>query len=122
MSDKGFPAFLFQVLLEENFKTKTKMARELGVQLRTLQLNFQNMDGAKGGCLAFERAILYCCEHEIDIMDLYSRYIRERDGVKIGSTRCKEPFVMHTLIFLSGQLILKKIVCSAARTSWLSER
>jgi hypothetical protein len=122
LSDKGFPAFLFRVLLEENFKTKTKMARELGVQLRTLQLNFQNMDEAKGGCLAFERAILYCCEQEIDIMALYHRYVCERDGQNWGSVSCGDLPMRRLFLSLVVQNGLSLFACGAERASWFSER
>lgn len=75
MDEKKFVAFLFRVMLEEYFGTKSQMARELDVQLRTLQIAFKKLDSAKGGSVAFERLILYCCKHNINILELYDRYI-----------------------------------------------
>ena len=79
MDDKKFIAFFFELMLREHFGTKSKMARELNLQLRTLQMNFQKLDRAKGGNLAFERLVIYCCEHDIDIQQMYNRFIGKVD-------------------------------------------
>lgn len=72
--EKSFIAFMFRTLLTEEFGSKRSMSRELGIPLRTLQENFQCLDKAKGGTVAFERLILYCVQHHIDIRTLYLQY------------------------------------------------
>jgi len=51
------------------------MARKLGIPLRTLQENYQHLDSAKGGTVAFERLVFYCVEHNISLQDIYDRYL-----------------------------------------------
>ena len=41
MEEKKFIAFMFRTLLKTTFGNKSKMARTLGLPLRTLQMNFQ---------------------------------------------------------------------------------
>lgn len=55
VNDKDFIAYMFCVLLKEYFGTKRAMARALDIPFRTLQENFQDLDYAKGGTIAFER-------------------------------------------------------------------
>lgn len=78
MNEKDFISYLFRTLLAEEFGSKRAMARTLGIPLRTLQENFQHLDCAKGGTIAFERLILYCIEHEISVQNLYFRYKQAR--------------------------------------------
>ena len=59
MENRGFIAYLFQTMLHEHFHTKAQMANALGVQLRTLQYNFKNLDRSKGGCVALRSLLLY---------------------------------------------------------------
>lgn len=73
--EKSFIAFLFRTLLVEEFGTKKVMADKLDIPLRTLQENYQCLDSAKGGTIAFERLILYCVQNDIDICGLYRRFI-----------------------------------------------
>ena len=82
MQGQGFVAFLFDTMLQEHFRSKTHMAEALGVQLRTLRRNFQNVEHAKGGRWAFEQLILYCCEKDISINEMYHRYLSENPVVE----------------------------------------
>lgn len=75
MDEKEFVAFFMRFMLKEHFGNKRAMARALGMQLRTLQINFQNLDTAKGGIIAFEKLILYCCQNKIDLEPIYRKYI-----------------------------------------------
>ncbi|MBQ8987976.1 MAG: hypothetical protein IJ100_12205, partial [Lachnospiraceae bacterium] len=63
MKDYGFIAFLFDTMLREVFVTKVNMAAQLGVNHRTLQINFQRLNYRKGGTVACENLFLYCLEH-----------------------------------------------------------
>ena len=75
MEEKNFISFLFRTLLLEEFRSKRAMARKLGIPLRTLQENYQHLDSAKGGTVAFERLVFYCVEHNISLQDIYDRYL-----------------------------------------------
>jgi len=75
MEEKDFISFLFRTLLLEEFRSKRAMARKMDMPLRTLQENFQHLDCAKGGTVAFERLVFYCVEHSINLRDLYERYL-----------------------------------------------
>ena len=78
MEEKYFISFLFRTLLLEEFRSKRAMARKLGMSLRTLQENFQHLDCAKGGTVAFERLVFYCVEHNISLQNLYDRYLMNK--------------------------------------------
>lgn len=71
MTEKRFVAFMLRYMLKEHFGSKRAMARILNMELRTIQINFKNLDVAKGGIVAFERVVLFCCEHDINILDIY---------------------------------------------------
>lgn len=74
MKQEGFVAFFLEAMLKEVFKSKRKMARELGLQRRTIQNRFKRLDSAKGASLIFEYSICYCYEHGISVDDIFSRY------------------------------------------------
>lgn len=78
--EKSFIAYLFRTLLVEEFGSKKMMAEKLDIPLRTLQENYQCLDSAKGGTIAFERLILYCVQNDIDICGLYKRFIADSRG------------------------------------------
>lgn len=89
MDEKKFIAFLFRVLLDEHFKTKTAMAKALDLPLRTLRINFQKLDTAKGGSVAFERLVVYCLANEIDVAAIFDRHIGKCVEQKGGSFLCE---------------------------------
>ena len=91
MKDKEFVAFIFRTMLSEHFHTKAAMARDLGIELRTLRLNFKKLESAKGASNAFERLVVYCCEHNIDILILYRRFTQAMTiKPKKGITRSRK--------------------------------
>lgn len=77
--EKSFIAYLFRTLLHEEFGNKRIMAEKLGIPLRTLQENFQCLELAKGGTIAFERLILYCVQNHLDLRHLYKRYYQTKE-------------------------------------------
>lgn len=79
--EKDFVAFLFRILLVEEFGSKRSMAEKLDIPLRTLQENIQCLDKAKGGTIAFEHLILYCVQNHIDICRLYKLYLKSKEEV-----------------------------------------
>ena len=82
MADLDFITFFFQTMLDEEFKTKVKMAKSLDVTYRTLQINFQKLGNQKGGCLACQNLFLYCCRNNISVDRLYHRYLEEQHDKK----------------------------------------
>ena len=78
--DLGFIAYLFQTMLDEHFITKINMAQSLNVTHRTLQYNFRKLEHSKqkGGCIACQNLMLYCCQNNISIDQLYQRYLETK--------------------------------------------
>ncbi len=74
MDERDLVAFLFRILLEDEFDSKTSMAEALDVPFRTLQWIFQHLDTAKGASKAFQRLVWYCFEQDIDLTDLFRRF------------------------------------------------
>ena len=72
MDEIAFAAYLLETLLHEVFYSKRRMARELDVTLRTLQLNMKAGENSKGANRATLGAVFYCCEHRIDILNIYA--------------------------------------------------
>lgn len=84
MNEIAFASFLLDTLLHEVFHSKRRMARELDVTLRTLQLNMKAGESAKGANRATLWAVCYCCEHRIDIQEIYDRFVATKKGACFG--------------------------------------
>lgn len=80
MNEMAFAAYLLDTLLQEVFHSKHKMAQELDVTLRTLQLNMKAGKNAKGANRATLWAVYYCFEHGIDIQEIYDRFVATKKG------------------------------------------
>ena len=80
MNEIAFAAYLLETLLHEVFHSKRRMARELGITLRTLQLNMKAGENSKGANRATIGAVYYCCEHRIDILKIYERFVASKKG------------------------------------------
>lgn len=80
MNEVAFAAYLLETLLHEVFHSKRRMARELDVTLRTLQLNMRAGECAKGANRATLWAVCYCCKHGIDIQEIYNRFVATKKG------------------------------------------
>lgn len=70
----GFISYFLEIMLHEHFHSKRAMARELDLQLRTIQINFKRLNSPKGAGLAFERSICYCYAHGISVDGIYAQY------------------------------------------------
>ena len=82
VQEHGFIIF-FQIMLDEYFISKKKMAQTLDVSLRTLQYNFKRIKLKKGGCMALTNLFLYCYENEISVDQIYRRYQNlDRSSIK----------------------------------------
>ena len=73
VQEHGFIIFFFQIMLDEYFISKKRMAQTLDVSLRTLQYNFKRIKLKKGGCMALTNLLLYCYENEISVDQIYRR-------------------------------------------------
>lgn len=80
MNEVAFAAYLLDTLLHEVFHSKRRMAQELDVTLRTLQLNMRAGECAKGANRATLWAVCYCCKHGIDIQEIYNRFVATKKG------------------------------------------
>lgn len=55
--DRRLTAYVLKYLLEHRFESKAEMARQLGMRQRTIEKVFANLDVAKAGTIAFDKAI-----------------------------------------------------------------
>ena len=64
-------------MLNQRFKTKTNMARELNVEWRTIQKTFsqQERNTSKGGSIVLEKILGYCAQNNISIDEVITMYI-----------------------------------------------
>lgn len=92
--------YVLYFLLENRFGSKAEMARQLDIELRTLERIFENLDSAKAGTVVFDKAIWYCAKSHISLDCILERYSREMD----------EEHKVDTPLGLQAQerLILKK--------------
>lgn len=79
-----FIVFFFDVMLEEHFHTKRRMARILDIELRTLQYNFERIGTGKGGCIAIPHLLVYCCENGISIDRIFERFLERKRSDEEG--------------------------------------
>lgn len=79
--DKRVTAYILRHLLENQFSSKADMARQLGIEYRSLLRVFANLDNAKAGTIVLDKAILYCARYNISIDAILKEFIIERRGV-----------------------------------------
>ena len=78
--DRRITAHVLQFLLEHRFESKAEMARQLGMQPRTLEKVFANMGEAKASTTAFSKAVYYCAKHRISLDRILESFIKETEG------------------------------------------
>ena len=84
--ERRITAHVLQFLLEYRFESKAEMARQLGMQPRTLEKVFANMEEAKASTTAFSKAIYYCARHRISLDRILEEFIEEAEGgIAIGA-------------------------------------
>lgn len=69
--EQRLTTYLLQYLLDHEFKSKEKMARELEISKRVLQRLLNDPDRTKGGSIALEKAICYCVRNNIPIDPIF---------------------------------------------------
>ena len=85
--DRRLTAYVLKYLLEHRFESKAEMARQLGMRQRTIEKVFANLDVAKAGTIAFDKAIYYCAENHISLDSILESFIEEmKDGVATNET------------------------------------
>ena len=111
MNEIAFASFLLDTLLHEVFHSKRRMAREPDVTLRTLQLNMKAGESAKGANRATLWAVCYCCEHRIDIQEIYDRFVatKKRGLFRTIDWRCQKAKFQ---IIVKQQGCLSRCSCS----------
>lgn len=78
--DRRLTAYVLKYLLEHRFESKAEMARQLGMRQRTIEKVFANLDVAKAGTVAFDKAIYYCAENHISLDMILEDFIKEVDN------------------------------------------
>jgi len=78
--EKRITAHVLRYLLHNRFKSKADMARQLGIQQRTIEKVFKNLDVAKAGTIAFEKAISYCAKHHISVDSILEEFVADEEG------------------------------------------
>ena len=75
--EKELIHYILQYMLNQRFKTKTNMARELNVELRTIQKTFSQLERntSKGGSIVLEKILGYCAKNNISIDEVITMYI-----------------------------------------------
>lgn len=81
--DKKLTAYILRYLLEHRFDSKSEMARQLGIDKHTMQRLFRNLDGAKAGTIALDKAILFCACHNISLDAIIQDFFKENEGKEI---------------------------------------
>lgn len=85
--DRRLTAYVLKYLLEHRFESKAEMARQLGMRQRAIEKVFANLDVAKAGTIAFDKAIYYCAENHISLDSILESFIEEmKDGVATNET------------------------------------
>lgn len=74
MDNTEFIEFFLRVMYKGHFKSKRKMATALGIDYRTLQMNFAKLNSPKRAFLAFQNLILFCEDQEISVDLMYWLY------------------------------------------------
>ena len=78
MDNQEFIDFFLRVMHMAHFKSKRNMASALGIEYRTLQINFTKLDCPNRAFLGFQNLVLYCEAQGISIDMLFMLY---QDGI-----------------------------------------
>lgn len=78
MDNQKFIDFFLHAMHMAHFRSKRKMSTALGIEYRTLQINFSKLDCSNRAFLGFQNLVLYCEEQGISIDLLYTLY---QDGI-----------------------------------------
>lgn len=81
--DKQITGHVMRRLLKTHFVSKADMARQLGIQPRTIQRAFEHLDGAKAGTIVLDKAICYCAIHHISLDSILDSF--ESDANREGN-------------------------------------
>lgn len=100
--DRRVTAFLLRYLLEHRFESKADMARQLDIQPRTLEKVFENLDRAKAGSVAFDKAIYYCAKNHISLDNILGNFMSHFDDVHPDVASGMEAFRRLSLSEIEG--------------------
>ncbi len=65
--DKKLTAHILRHLLNNYFQSKAEMARQFDINERQMQRIMKNLDHAKAGTIALDKAICYCAQQNISL-------------------------------------------------------
>ena len=84
---------ILKYMLDQHFKTKTRMAKALNVELRTIQKTFSQMEKhtSKGGSIILEKILVCCAQNGISVDELMSEYKEKQKIIKDNKTYVNFP-------------------------------
>ena len=74
--------YILQYMLSRYFMTKTRMAKALNVELRTIQKTFSQLEknSSKGGSIVLEKVLVYCAQNGISVDEVMASYNESKKG------------------------------------------
>lgn len=92
-SQKELIHYILRHMLDEHFKTKTRMAKALNVELRTIQKTFSQLEknASKGGIIVLEKTLVYCAGNGVSVDELMAAYKMKQLPIKAEEWRVDFP-------------------------------
>lgn len=92
-SQKELIRYILRQMLDEHFKTKTRMAKALNVELRTIQKTFSQLEknASKGGSIVLEKNLVYCARNGVSVDELIAAYKMKQQSIKAEEWRVDFP-------------------------------
>ena len=74
--------YILQYMLSRYFMTKTRMAKALNVELRTIQKTFSQLEknSSKGGSIVLEKVLVYCTQNGISVDEVMASYNESKEA------------------------------------------
>lgn len=76
MDERSITAQVLMYLLKNRFHIKAEMARALGIQQRTLEKVFAQLEVAKGSTIALSKALEYCLKYSIPLEPIFQSMVQ----------------------------------------------
>lgn len=82
-SQKELIHYILRHMLDEHFKTKTRMAKALNVELRTIRKTFSQLEknASKGGSIVLEKILAYCVQNGVSIDKVIAAYQEKQQSL-----------------------------------------
>ena len=90
--ERSIMEHVLKYLLEHEFPSKAEMARQLGIQQRTMERTFQNLEASKASRIALNRSLEYCALHRISLDAILERFAEEFEEKREADMADKQAF------------------------------